>query len=129
MPSRPEISIPAALATGTLVYTIYNRGLPPILDMRAAKVGDPNVETVRKQNLWASAAVVSGISLIAKDPTVFIVGGAMLVVLDWMTRANIWTNAQTGRVEGPGILREATPRANANAVAGREYVPSEGIVA
>lgn len=130
MASRPEISIPAALATGTLVYTIYNRGLPPILDMRAAKVGDPNVEAVRKQNVWMAAATVAGISLIAKDATVFIVGGAMVVVLDWMTRANIWTNANTGRVEGPGVLRMATPRAAANSGSRqREYAPSEGIVA
>lgn len=129
MASRPEISIPAALATGTLVYTIYNRGLPPALDLRATKVGDPTVEAVRKQNVWTAAAAVAGISLIAKDATVFIVGGAMVVILDWMTRANIWTNAQTGRVEGPGILRMATPRASANATAMREYAPSEGVVA
>lgn len=130
MASRPEISIPAGLAVGTLVYTVYNRGLPPTLDMRAAKVGDPNVEAVRKQNAWLAAATVAGISLIAKDATVFIIGGAMVVALDWMTRANIWTNPNSGRVEGPGILRMATPRAAASTAAmGREYAPSEGVVA
>jgi hypothetical protein len=131
MPSRAEISIPAALATGTLVYTIYNRGLPPAVDMRAAKVGDATVESVRKQNAWMAAATVAGISLIAKDATVFIVGGAMVVLLDWMTRANIWTNAQSGRVEGLGVARAATPRARGNvtSMGGREYAPSEGVVA
>lgn len=129
--ARPEISIPAALATGTVVIALYQRGMPPALDVRAAQVGDRNVEAVRKQNAWLAAATVSAISLIAKDATVFIVGGAMVVVLDWMTRANIWTNPVTGNVEGPAILRAATPRAagNANRMNGREYAPSEGVVA
>jgi hypothetical protein len=127
--ARPEISIPAALATGTLVYSIYNRGMPPVLDVRASKVGDGNIESVRKQNAWMAAATVAAISLIAKDATVFIVGGAMVVGLDWMTRANIWTNPATGRVEGPGIARAATPRARSNGMGGREYAPSEGVVA
>jgi hypothetical protein len=129
--ARPEISIPAALATGTVVIALYQRGMPPALDVRAAQVGDRNVEAVRKQNAWMAAATVSAISLIAKDATVFIVGGAMVVILDWMTRANIWTNPVTGQVEGPSILRAATPRAQANgqAMRGREYAPSEGVVA
>jgi len=129
--ARPEISIPAALATGTVVIALYQRGMPPALDVRAAQVGDRNVEAVRKQNAWLAAATVGAISLIAKDATVFIVGGAMVVVLDWMTRANIWTNPVTGNVEGPGILRAATPRAAANGqrAMGREYAPSEGVVA
>ena len=99
--------------------------------MRAGRAGDPNVDAVRRQNVWMAAATVAGISLIAKDATVFIVGGAMVVVLDWMTRANIWTNSHTGKVEGPGILRAATPRASANGsrAAGVSYVPSEGVVA
>jgi hypothetical protein len=131
MASRPEISIPAALATATVVYSIYNRGMPPTLDVRAAGVGDKNVEAVRKQNAWLAAATVAGISLIAKDATVFIVGGAMVVALDWMTRANIWTNPESGKVEGPGVLRLATPRARVatNGSRTREYAPSEGVVA
>jgi len=126
--ARPEISIPAALATGTVVIALYQRGMPPVLDVRSGKVGDSNVEAVRKQNAWMAAAAVAGISLIAKDATVFIVGGAMVVVLDWMTRANIWTNPATGRVEGPQTVRAATPRARQNS-SGREYAPSEGLVA
>jgi hypothetical protein len=126
--ARPEISIPAALATGTLVYTIYNRGMPPTLDVRAGKVGDSNIEAVRKQNAWVAAATVAGISLIAKDATVFIVGGAMVVALDWLTRANIWTNPTSGKVEGPRIFSQATPRARSNGSV-REYAPSQGVVA
>jgi hypothetical protein len=100
MALRPEVSLPVALATGTVVYTIYNQGLPGQADIRAhGSVGDQTLESVRKQNLWTAAAVVGGISLIAKDATVFIVGGAMVVALDWMTRANNFTNPLTGRID------------------------------
>lgn len=100
MALRPEVSLPVALATGTVVYTIYNQGLPGQADMRAhGAVGDGTLQTVRKQQLWTAAAVVAGISLIAKDATVFIVGGAMVVGLDWITRANIFTNPLTGGID------------------------------
>lgn len=130
--ARPEISVPAALATGTVVIALYQRGMPPALDVRAAQVGDQNVEAVRKQNAWMAAATVSAISLIAKDATVFIVGGAMVVILDWATRANVWTNPVTGRMDGaPNLRTAATPRAQGNVarMTGREYAPSEGVVA
>lgn len=100
MALRPEVSLPVALATGTVVYTIYNQGLPGQADIRShGNVGDQTLESVRKQQLWTAAAVVAGISLIAKDATVFIVGGAMAIGLDWMTRANNFTNPLTGRID------------------------------
>lgn len=103
MALRPEVSLPVALATGTVVYTIYNQGLPGQADIRAhGSVGDQTLDTVRKQNLWTAAAVVAAISLIARDATVFIVGGAMTVGLDWLTRANNFTNPLTGRIDGSG---------------------------
>lgn len=99
MPLRAEISIPAALATGTIVYTIQGRGLPPI-DVRAnAQPGDDMIESVRKQNAWLAAATVAGISLIARDPVVFIVGGAMVIAMDWLTRINNYTSPLTNKVD------------------------------
>lgn len=110
---RPEVSLPVALATGTVVYTIYNQGLPGQADMRAhGQVGDPTLQTVRKQQLWTSAAVVAAISLIARDATVFIIGGAMVVGLDWITRANIFTNPLTGSIDG--VLGVEKPSAMAD---------------
>lgn len=100
MALRAEVSIPAALATAAVVGTIYNRGLPPGVDVRTnPTVGDRDVEAARKQNAWTAAAVVGGISLIAKDPTIFIVGGAMLVALDWVTRVNNFVNPLSGKIE------------------------------
>ena len=60
--------------------------------MRVGKPGDATIEATRRQNAWLAAGTVAGVSLIAKDPTVFIIGGSMVVALDWLTRTNNWTN-------------------------------------
>lgn len=109
MPARAEVSIPAALATATIVYAIHSRGLPPSVDMRAAgQPGDEMLETVRKRNAWMAAAAVAGISLVAKDPVIFIVGGVMVIALDWMNRVDIWASPATNKVEsGMAVPRDA----------------------
>jgi len=109
MASRPEITLPAALAVGTLVWAIHSRGLPASVDVRAAsEPGDEMLETVRKRNAWMSAAVVAGISLIAKDHVIFIVGGLMVVALDIATRIDIWTDPNSNKVES-GVMPQSGP--------------------
>lgn len=98
MPLKAEVSIPLALATGTFVYSIYNR-MPTNTDIRATPVGEQNVDKVRKQNAIIAAGAVAGISLLAKDPTIFIVGGATLVAIDWAVRINNFTNPLTQKIE------------------------------
>jgi hypothetical protein len=106
---KPEVSIPTALATGSIVYTIYNRGLPPTADIRRGEPGNADIEAARKANAWMAASVVGGISLIAKDATIFIVGGAMVVGLDWLTRYSNWTNPLSGRVDINPLTVERMP--------------------
>jgi hypothetical protein len=112
---RPEISLGLGLAVATLAYGIYNRGFPPGVDMRAAKEGDEHGQTVAKQSAWAAAATVAGVSILAKDHTIFIIGGSTVVVLDWLTRYNLWSNPVTGSVSkltGYGLTKnEAVPMA------------------
>lgn len=83
---KPEVSIPVALATGALVYGVYNLALPPVADIRAAGEHHPDVQAAERLASWTAAAAVSGIALIAKDMNVFIVGGAMVIALAWWYR-------------------------------------------
>lgn len=99
MASKPEISIPAAIAVGTIVYTIQGRHLAPGVDLRSQAAGDELAETARKQSSWLAAATVGGISLIARDPVIFIVGGLFVIGLDWMARANIWADPTTNKID------------------------------
>lgn len=105
---KPEISIPVALATGVLVWGIYTNVTPTMLDLRAAPANDDMADGARKSAAWTSAAAVAGVSLIARDPVIFIFGGAFVVVADWLTRHSIAVNPDTGRATLPGGRRDAT---------------------
>lgn len=96
MAPRAEISIPVALATATVAYTVYNHGQPGQANIRVGQPGDEHIDSVRRQNAWMAAAIVAGISLIARDPIVFIIGGATVVGLDWITRYNNLVDPTTG---------------------------------
>jgi hypothetical protein len=90
MALKPEISISVGLATAALVYSVYSNATPSITEIRAAKPNDSDVEASRKLAAWTSAGVVAAVSLISKDPTVFILGGGMVVAVDWWHRhANV----------------------------------------
>jgi hypothetical protein len=96
---KPEVSLGLGLATGAVVYGTWQHFVPNQANVRVGKPGDETLEKARKQAAWFSAAIVGGISLIAKDPTIFIIGGVMVVGLDWATRSNNWTNPLSGRIE------------------------------
>jgi hypothetical protein len=111
---KPEVSIPVGLATAAVVYGIYSNATPTIADIRVGPAQDQNIDASRKMASWTAAVVVSGISLIAKDPTVFIIGGAMVVALDWWTRHANAINPDTGTIgipvaAGNASLMTATP--------------------
>jgi hypothetical protein len=93
---KPEASITVGLATAALVYGIYSNALPNITDIRTANQGDPDVAGAEKGAAWTAAAAVAGVSLIAKDPTVFIIGGSMVVALSWFHRHANEVNPLTG---------------------------------
>lgn len=86
MSLKPEVSLGVALATGAVVFATYQHALPSVADVRTAKPMDSDINGARKMAAWTSAGLVAGISLISKDPTVFVVGGAIVVALDWWYR-------------------------------------------
>jgi hypothetical protein len=96
MALKPEISLGVGLATATVVYGIYMNALPPVVDLRATPANDDQVASTEKAAAWTAAAVVAGISLIAKDATVFIIGGAMIVALSWWNKHANMVNPEFG---------------------------------
>jgi hypothetical protein len=83
---KPEVSLTASLATGAVVWGIYSNALPTLPDVRVGKPNDPDIDGSRKAAAWTAAATVAGISLIARDSTIFIVGGFMVIAADWWFR-------------------------------------------
>lgn len=86
MALKPEVSIGVALATAGVVFAIYSNATPNVADIRSAEPGNPDIEATRKLAAYTAVGAVGAISLVAKDPTVFILGGAMVIALDWWHR-------------------------------------------
>ena len=80
---KPEVSVPVALGTAGVVAAVFANALPTVADIRVADTQNRDVYKSVRLATWTSAGVVSGISLIARDPMIFIVGGAMTVALAW----------------------------------------------
>ena len=86
MALKPEASLMAALAVGAVVFGIYNNALPTMPDIRVGKPDDTDIDGARKAATWTAAGTVAAISLLAKDETIFIVGGAFVIATDWFFR-------------------------------------------
>jgi hypothetical protein len=114
---KPEISIPAALALGVAVYGIFQVNLPSITEVRAADMGNKDIDSAERAATWESAGLVSTISLIAKDPTIFLIGGAITIALAWKYRhANAvhpLTGKATGALTGAAVMGAQMPSAPA----------------
>lgn len=98
---RPEGSITMGIATGILVYAIYDRSLPPAATMHATKPNDINIEAGRKKATITSAGVVAAVSLLTRDANVFILGGIVLIALDIHARHANAVNPSTGELVSP----------------------------
>lgn len=95
---KPEGSITLGVATAALVYGVYTFSTPPTAVVHATQANDDNIDRGRKKAAWFSAAVVSGIALLTRDKTIFVLGGLMLIGLDWHTRHANAVSPETGQV-------------------------------
>lgn len=103
MSLKPEASLMGGLAVATVVYAIHSNATPTQADMQGLPVGTKDVDQSERRATWMSAGVVAGISLLAKDPTIFVIGAAATIALAWTSRHALWTDSKTGPVNaGPG---------------------------
>lgn len=114
MALKPEMSLAVAAATGVLVYGIFTVELPNTADVQAAPAHNPFIKNSVTVAGWSSAAAVAGISLLAKDPTVFVVGGALAAFLTWRYKHANMVEPSTGQVTlPPQNAAPAAPAASA----------------
>lgn len=112
---KAETSVVASLATAALVYGIYQNATPSVTDIRVGKPGDKDIAASRKMAAWTCAAIVGGVSLIAKDGTIFVVGGSMIVALDWWTRHANEVNPTSGKATSMATIPVQTESSDASA--------------
>jgi hypothetical protein len=95
--ASPEASIGTGLAVGVVAYGVFQSHLPPVCDVRTVDPANSDVHASMKSAGWQAAAATAAISLIAKDATVFILGGAITVMLMWTYSHANAVNPHTGR--------------------------------
>ena len=97
---RPEASIGTGLAVCAVVYAIHSNFTPSVADMQGLPAGNADVDAAERKATWLSAGVVAGVSLLAKDPTIFVLGSAATIALAWFSRHATWTESKAGPVMG-----------------------------
>jgi hypothetical protein len=106
MALAPEASVLGGLAVAGVVYSIHSNFTPTVADMQGLPSGNKDVDKSERQATWLSIGIVSGISLLAKDPTIFVIGSAATVAIAFLSRHATWTDTATGLVS-PGPAQSA----------------------
>jgi len=102
MALKPEVSLTIAAATAAVVYGIFQVEVgASVADVRSNPPHNSIMSGTVTTAGWTSAAVVAGISLLAKDPTVFVFGGAVAAALTWKYKHANLVNPGTGQVVMP----------------------------
>src|SRR6185437_7671499 len=109
MALKPEGSLAASLAVMFLDYGIFQLNLPRTADVKAAQPHNTAVESSRKAAIWTSVSACAALSLLAKDPNIFIFGGGFAVALDWYYRHANAVHPGTGQVTYPPAGTNALP--------------------
>lgn len=107
MALKPEAGVLAGLAVMTMVFAIHQNATPSQADIQALPAGTPDIDTAERKATWLSAFAVSGISLLAKDPTIFIMGSAATVGMALWTRNSNWIESLGGRFMSPSEQAQA----------------------
>ncbi len=94
---KPEGSLMLSAAVVVLVAGIYQMALPNVADVRSIDQQNQDIEASERLAGWTAAAAVSGIAVLAKDPTVFLFGSGTVVAMAWWHRHADMVNPLTGK--------------------------------
>jgi hypothetical protein len=123
MALRPEVSLMGGLATGAVVLGTYQAIMPNATDLKQVQEYNQDIEKSRRTATVISFGIVAGISLVARDPGIFIVGGTIAIALSFVYAHADAVSPLTGKVA-------ASMRGGLSTVPGAissEPVPSETI--
>lgn len=101
MALKPEVSLGLAAAVAVGVYSVFQVEVPDLATVKAASPNQPHIKSSINSAGWTAAGIVAGISLLAKDPTIFVVGGAVAAALTWKYKHGNMSHPVTGEVVPP----------------------------
>lgn len=111
MALKPEYGVMGGLAVATVVFAIHSQATPTQADIQALPPGNKDIDKAERKATIVSAGVVAGIALLAKDPTIFVIGSAMDIALAFWTRHS---NHSAGGALGYLSPAEASSAGSAN---------------
>lgn len=80
---KPEGELTIGAFSAAIVYSIFTLNAPNLADVRADDAGNENTYKATNTATLTAAAVVGGMALLAKSPTVFVIGGTMILIETW----------------------------------------------
>lgn len=101
MALKPEMSLAASLAVMALDFGIAQLNMPNLADIKSSAPHNSSIESARKATIWTQVSAAAALSLMAKDPNIFIFGAGFAVMLDWYYRHANLVSPGTGQVTMP----------------------------
>lgn len=100
MALKPEYSVLTGLSVGAVVFAVHAQATPSQADIQALPAGTKDIDESERKATYLSAGIVASISLIAKDPTIFMIGTAAAIAMALWTRHSNWKDGMSGLVGG-----------------------------
>lgn len=101
MALKTESAVMAGVVTAGLVYGIFQVELPSMADIQAIDANNAHITQSVNVATWSAAGAVIGISVLARDPTIFVIGGTMMAFLAWRAKHAAMSHPSTGQVVIP----------------------------
>lgn len=111
MALKPEGSVLGGLAVAGVVYSVHAVMHPTVADIQGLPAGNKDVDDAEKKATWLSVGIVSGVSLLARDPGIFIIGSAATVAMAFLARHATWTESKSAMMN---LGQKATSAVSAN---------------
>jgi hypothetical protein len=80
---KPSDELVIGVTSVAIVLAIFNNDTPNVADIRADKPNNVNTHKATKMAALTATAVVGSVALLGKSPTVFTIGGAMILFEVW----------------------------------------------
>jgi len=119
---KPEISLGVALAVSTAVLAIHSVASPTMADTRTLDPDNRDIAKAESTATWMSAGLVATVSLVARDPMIFIVGGAVTIGVAWFSRHSNHVMPAIGNLTNP-LASGSSANSPAPSMELPDYVP------
>jgi hypothetical protein len=99
---KPSESVAIGVGIGAVDLWIFQSHLPATADIRTAQPANTDVETARRQATIMAVGINGFVSLITRDWTVFLIGGAVTAAMSILVAHANAVSPETGTMTQPG---------------------------